>query len=147
MNREVVPFDESSLELAGEALRSRRMPFPTGQDIFLLNARMSNKAGVNDMEGLQELAQELKPMDYVTLRLAPGGIKNRNIMDVYHHEGHRIGSMTYSDAKILIRLMEAGKCLIARVDSLEWVSRWREPPSIDLDIWLSIFLRDIWGER
>jgi hypothetical protein len=143
MNMEVVPFDESCLELAGEALTGCRMPLPTVQGIFLLNARMMNGIYKSDIKSLQELAQELKHMDYVTLRLVPGAIKNHNVMHVHHYNGHRIGSMTYTDAKIIVRPMEAGKCLIARGDSLEWQYLSRVPLCMDLDIWLSIFLRDI----
>lgn len=105
---------------------------PFERDIYLFDTYV---AGTRYVEGIEELAAHLHAGDELAFFREPDNPYDWKAIVIRTAEGAKIGYVPRKDNLIFARLMDAGKLVLGKIDSLEIEDKW-----VHIDI--KIFLRD-----
>ena len=106
------------------------VPLPFERDIFLFDTHV---AGTSHVEGIEELAEYLKPEDRLSFFREPDNPYDREAIVVKTDAGVKIGYIPRKDNVVFARLMDAGKILFGKIKSVEMRGTWVK---IDIEIYL-----------
>ncbi len=105
---------------------------PFERDIYLFDTHV---AGTSYVEGIEELAAHLQTGDELDFFREPDNPYDKKAIVVKNADGVKIGYVPRRDNMIFARLMDAGKLLLGKIETVEMLGEW-----VRIDI--KIFLRD-----
>ncbi len=108
------------------------IPKPFEQEIFLFRTHV---AGTTHVEGMDELAPSLSVGEKLNFFREPDNSYDPQAILIKNADGVKIGYVPQADNVIFARLMDAGKCLFARIVEKEMKGIW-------LKITIDVFLRE-----
>ena len=129
MENELIVRDEKTLALVTENNIGDLIK-PLSNEVFLLNTYIAGTAFIKE-DGLIE---SLKEGDKLTLQRRKMEF-NENAILVLDPAGQRVGYIPEKDDPILARVMDAGKCLTAKVKEVE-------PDEEIPDVWIDVMMED-----
>lgn len=108
------------------------MRIPFARDIMLASMHVAGTA-YYDAEGV---AHRLRAGQRFALRREPGNVHDGLAVEVLEPEGHKLGYLPRSCNEIPARLMDAGKRLFLRLESVEKRDAW-------LKIEVTLYMEDV----
>ena len=118
-------------QLLQKSVTGKALRIPFAQDIML--ARM-HVAGTEYYEA-EEVAERLSSGQRFNLQREPENVHDEFAIEVLTTEGHKLGYIPRQYNEIPARLMDAGKRLFVKMESLKKRSQW-------LEIRLSLYMED-----
>ena len=109
---------------------------PFAKEIFLVEIHVAGTTHVP----IREIEITLTVGDSLVLRRERENPYDPLAILVLTGKGEKLGYVPRDRNEILARLMDAGKFLIARLESKKWQGDW-------LRVDTRLFLRDVWGSR
>lgn len=106
------------------------MPKPFERDIFLFDTYV---AGTSHVEGIEELEPHLNIDDKLDFFREPENPYDPKAIVIKNADGIKVGYVPQKDNIIFSRLMDAGKLLLARIDSKEMQGNWMK---MDIKVFL-----------
>ena len=129
MNNEVKKYDENALALLNESQLSQAIK-PLNTEIHLFDTFISGTMQLKD----QAVLNRLQVGDRLVLRRSET-LFDANTIEIYSSDNLKLGYVPEKDNAVFARLMDAGKCLIAKVAQIS------KKPSMSV-ITIGIYLID-----
>jgi hypothetical protein len=129
MNNEVKKYDENALALLNESQLSQAIK-PLNTEIHLFDTFISGTMQLKD----QAVLDRLQVGDRLVLRRSET-LFDANTIEIYSADNLKLGYVPEKDNAVFARLMDAGKCLIAKVAQIS------KKPSMSV-ITIGIYLID-----
>lgn len=136
MKEEIVPSFLTEKLLKGEALNIKK---PFSQSIFLMNTYV---AGVTHVRGIKKLAKALKKHEEILLVREPENEFDDLAILVKNKAGKKLGYIPRQKNEVIARLMDAGKCIEARVCRVIDNTGKGRDEFYALEIWIDIYMVD-----
>ncbi|MDQ7823993.1 MAG: HIRAN domain-containing protein [Candidatus Eremiobacteraeota bacterium] len=134
MSNDIAPFAASAWMLARRSFEGGVVPLPFMRDIKLLECHV---AGTSFVENILDLEGELMPSEGLILMREPRNCHDSLAILVMDRKGNKLGYIPREKNEVPARLMDAGKHLFGRLESVAW---WNESY---LRIEITVFMRDI----
>jgi hypothetical protein len=113
--------------LAGGTLAS-----PFAQEIFLIETHVAGTSHVP----IRDIESTLTPGAAMVLRRDRDNAFDSLAIMILTEQGAKLGFIPRDRNEVLARLMDAGKCIFARLESKEWHGDW-------LRVSIRVFLKDV----
>lgn len=97
------------------------IPKPFERDIFLFDSVV---AGTSHIVGIEELAEHLDEGEKLDFYREPKNEFDNQAIAIKTVNGTKIGYVQRKDNAVFARLMDAGKLLIGRIDSVQKCGTW-----------------------
>jgi len=105
------------------------MPFV--QEIFLLECHVAGTM----FRKLSDIESNLKPENILTFKRESDNKHDKLAIEIFDQEEHSLGYVPRKNNEVLARLMDAGKLIFGKIESVEKIDHW-------LRIEVRIFMRD-----
>ena len=119
-------------QLLRKSVTGQPVRIPFARDIMLASIRVAGTA-YYEADGV---AHQLKAGQRLALRREPGNVHDGLAVEVLDPEGHKLGYLPRSSNEIPARLMDAGKRLFLRLESVEKLDAW-------LKIEVTLYMEDV----
>jgi len=107
------------------------LPMPFVKEIFLIECKVAGTSYLN----LSEIEPNLLIDEILLTRREPENQFDEFAILILTQKGEKLGYVPRNQNKILARLMDAGKLILAKIVDKKWVGNW-------LNITMSVFMRD-----
>ena len=107
------------------------LPLPFVREIFLLECHVAGTGFRN----LADIESDLEPGDLLTFKREPGNKHDKLAIEIFDQAEHSLGYVPRQKNEILARLMDAGKLVFGKIESIRDINEW-------LKIDVMIFMRD-----
>jgi len=107
------------------------LPMPFVREIFLLECHVAGTAFRN----LADIEPNLVPGNILTFKREPGNKHDKLAIEIFDQEEHSLGYVPRQKNEVLARLMDAGKLVFGKIESIKNINKW-------LKIDVMIFMRD-----
>jgi hypothetical protein len=129
----LTPVEQKQLALLHAHLRAGgALAAPFAKEIFLIETHVAGTTHVP----IREIEPALKPDAPLVLRRDPENTFDDLAILILTEQGTKLGFIPRDRNEVLARLMDAGKCLFARLESKEWRGPW-------LRVSIRVFLKDM----
>ena len=105
---------------------------PFEQEIFLYHTRI---AGATHVQGIDQLVENLVVGEKLSLFREPDNEFDKRAIVIKNKAGTKLGYVPRTDNIIFSRLVDAGKCVYAKISKIEVRGTWH-------DIKIDIFMKD-----
>lgn len=131
MQSGLVPIDPALLALIHGAFLPDGTLQPFVREIMLVESHVAG-TGYRDLTGVEE---QLAPGNLLPLQREPDNTHDPLAIKIMDESGHHLGYVPKAKNEALARLLDAGKLLFGRIDTVQHQSHW-------LRIDVRIYLRD-----
>ena len=131
MNNSLATIDPTFIALMHGSFRKDSALQPFAREILLVECHVSGTLG-DELRGVEA---GLLPGTMLTLQREPANAHDKLAIRVYDTVGHALGYVPRITNAPLARLMDAGKQLLARIETKEWRGDW-------LRIDISVYMRE-----
>jgi hypothetical protein len=129
----LTPVEQKQLALLHAHLQAGgTLAAPFAREIFLIETHVAGTTHVP----IREIEPTLKPGAAMVLRRDPENAFDALAILILTEQGAKLGFIPRDRNEVLARLMDAGKCLFARLETKEWRGDW-------LRVSIRVFLKDV----